>query len=119
MIDTLSTTSNPTIAEIQSVVCDIYGVRMDEFLSARRAREVARPRQVAMFLCKALTAHSLPTIGYHMGRRDHTTIMHGVRNVEKLWRTDLTIEQAVAYASEKLAAIVADRVLDPTEMLAA
>jgi len=56
--------------------------------SARRARAVARPRQVAMYLAKQLTARSLPEIGRKFGGRDHTTVMHAVRKVDELRSTD-------------------------------
>ena len=57
-------------------------------LSERRARNIARPRQVAMYLSKQFTARSLPEIGRKFGGRDHTTVMHAVRKVEDLRRTD-------------------------------
>ena len=56
--------------------------------SARRARAVARPRQVAMYLAKQLTSRSLPEIGRKFGGRDHTTVMHAVKKVEQLCETD-------------------------------
>jgi len=56
--------------------------------SSRRARAVARPRQIAMYLAKQLTARSLPEIGRKFGGRDHTTVMHAVRKVEELKATD-------------------------------
>ena len=56
--------------------------------SARRARSVARPRQVAMFLAKTMTSRSLPDIGRRFGGRDHTTVIHGVRKIEELRATD-------------------------------
>ena len=63
--------------------------------SARRARNVARPRQVAMYLAKMLTARSLPEIGRKFGGRDHTTVMHAVRKVEELIADDAQIAQDV------------------------
>ncbi|MEZ5918881.1 MAG: helix-turn-helix domain-containing protein [Alphaproteobacteria bacterium] len=61
--------------------------------SARRARNVARPRQVAMYLAKQLTARSLPEIGRKFGGRDHTTVMHAVRKIEELMEEDAQIAQ--------------------------
>src|SRR6185437_16380712 len=66
----------PHIAEIQYAVAERFGVPMMEMVSDRRARRVARPRQVAMYLSRELTPMSLPGIGKHFGGRDHTTIMH-------------------------------------------
>jgi chromosomal replication initiator protein len=56
--------------------------------SARRARAVARPRQVAMYLAKQLTSRSLPEIGRRFGNRDHTTVMHAVKTVSDLMARD-------------------------------
>lgn len=77
-----------TIEEIQKRVAEHYNVRIADMHSARRARSVARPRQVAMFLAKQLTSRSLPEIGRRFGGRDHTTVMHAVRKVEELKATD-------------------------------
>ena len=77
-----------SIEDIQKKVAEHYNIRFSDMLSPRRARPVARPRQVAMYLCKALTIHSLPEIGRKFGGRDHTTIIHGVRKIEELLKED-------------------------------
>lgn len=77
-----------TIDEIQKRVAEHYNIKLADMASPRRARAVARPRQVAMFLCKQLTSRSLPEIGRKFGGRDHTTVMHAVRKVEELRTTD-------------------------------
>jgi len=77
-----------TIEEIKRKVADHYNLRLSDLISARRARAVARPRQVAMFLAKSLTSKSLPEIGRGFGGRDHTTVIHAVRKVEQLRETD-------------------------------
>ena len=77
-----------TIDEIKRKVADHYNLRLSDLVSARRARAVARPRQVAMFLAKTLTTKSLPEIGRGFGGRDHTTVIHAVRKVEQLRETD-------------------------------
>lgn len=82
-----------TIDEIQRKVAEHYNLRMADMHSARRARNVARPRQVAMYLAKQLTARSLPEIGRKFGGRDHTTVMHAVRKVEELIEADAQIAQ--------------------------
>lgn len=84
-----------TIDEIQRKVADHYNIRLTDMHSARRARQVARPRQVAMYLAKQLTARSLPEIGRKFGGRDHTTVMHAVRKVEELMSDDAQIAQDV------------------------
>ncbi|HSR56460.1 MAG TPA: chromosomal replication initiator protein DnaA [Alphaproteobacteria bacterium] len=77
-----------TIEEIQKQVAEHYNIRIADMHSARRARAVARPRQVAMYLAKQLTTRSLPEIGRKFGGRDHTTVMHAVRKIEELRATD-------------------------------
>ena len=77
-----------TIEEIQKRVAEHFNVRVADMHSARRARAVARPRQVAMYLAKQLTTRSLPEIGRKFGGRDHTTVMHAVRRIEELKATD-------------------------------
>jgi len=84
-----------TIEEIQKRVSEHYNIRQSEMHSARRARAVARPRQVAMYLSKQLTSRSLPEIGRKFGGRDHTTVMHAVRKIEELRATDNTFAEDI------------------------
>jgi len=84
-----------TIDEIQRKVAEHYNLRMSDMHSARRARNVARPRQIAMYLSKILTARSLPEIGRKFGGRDHTTVMHAIRKIEELMGDDAQIAQDV------------------------
>ena len=77
-----------TIENIQKTVCEYYKIRMAELLSKRRHRSIARPRQMAMALCKELTQHSLPEIGDSFGGRDHTTVLHACRKIVELCETD-------------------------------
>jgi len=84
-----------TIEEIMRRTAEHYCLRASDMVSPRRARSVARPRQVAMYLSKTLTAKSLPEIGRRFGGRDHTTVMHAVRKVEQLMETDAQIAEDV------------------------
>ena len=84
-----------TIEEIQKRVAEHYNVRVADMHSARRARAVARPRQVAMYLSKQLTSRSLPEIGRKFGGRDHTTVMHAVRKIEEIKATDNSFAEDV------------------------
>ncbi|NBB91775.1 MAG: chromosomal replication initiator protein DnaA [Gammaproteobacteria bacterium] len=77
-----------TIENIQKVVADYYQMRVADLLSRRRSRSIARPRQMAMFLAKDLTEHSLPEIGNAFGGRDHTTVLHACRKIESLCESD-------------------------------
>ncbi|MGB1355697.1 MAG: chromosomal replication initiator protein DnaA [Candidatus Puniceispirillaceae bacterium] len=84
-----------SIDEIQKRVATHYDVRVAEMFSARRARNIARPRQVAMYLAKTLTSFSYPEIGRQFGGRDHTTVMHAVRTIEGLVTSDERIAEDV------------------------
>tara|TARA_R110002110_G_scaffold415612_6_gene652106 strand:+ start:133358 stop:134794 length:1437 start_codon:yes stop_codon:yes gene_type:complete len=84
-----------TIEEIQKRVAEHFNIRLADMHSARRARAVARPRQVAMYLAKQLTSRSLPEIGRKFGGRDHTTVMHAVRKVEELRAGDAGFNEDV------------------------
>ncbi len=84
-----------TIDEIQHHVSAHFNIRQAEMVSARRARAVARPRQIAMYLSKQLTPRSLPEIGRRFGGRDHTTVIHAVRQIEKLRASDSEIDSDV------------------------
>jgi chromosomal replication initiator protein len=84
-----------TIDEIQKRVAEHYNIRLADMHSARRARAVARPRQVAMYLCKQLTPRSLPEIGRKFGGRDHTTVMHAVRKIDELRAADRAINEDI------------------------
>ncbi|MFV0514366.1 MAG: chromosomal replication initiator protein DnaA [Jhaorihella sp.] len=84
-----------TVEEIQRKVSDYYNIRMSDIIGPKRLRSYARPRQVAMYLCKQLTSRSLPEIGRRFGGRDHTTVMHGVRRIEELKATDGQIAEDV------------------------
>ncbi len=77
-----------TIEEIQRKVSEHYNIRLSDMIGPKRLRSYARPRQVAMYLCKQLTSRSLPEIGRRFGGRDHTTVMHGVRRIEELKQQD-------------------------------
>jgi chromosomal replication initiator protein len=77
-----------SIDDIQKQVAAHFNIRIADMYSARRARSIARPRQVAMYLAKQLTSRSLPEIGRKFGGRDHTTVMHAVRKVEELRESD-------------------------------
>jgi len=82
-----------TIENTQRTVAEYYNLKVSDMLSARRMRMLARPRQMAMALCKELTEHSLPEIGEAFGGRDHTTVLHACRKIESLCATDGRIRE--------------------------
>ncbi len=84
-----------TVEEIQRKVSEYFNIRMSDIIGPKRLRSYARPRQIAMYLCKQLTSRSLPEIGRRFGGRDHTTVMHGVKRIEELKLTDGQIAEDV------------------------
>ncbi|MGD9409411.1 MAG: chromosomal replication initiator protein DnaA, partial [Thiohalocapsa sp.] len=82
-----------TIENIQKTVASYYKLRVSDLTSAKRTRNIARPRQVAMALAKELTKASLPEIGDAFGGRDHSTVIHATRKIEALRASDTMIEE--------------------------
>jgi chromosomal replication initiator protein len=91
-----------TIENIQKVVADYYQLRVADLLSRRRSRSIARPRQMAMFLAKELTEHSLPEIGNAFGGRDHTTVLHACRKIGSLCESDGRLREERARLTREL-----------------
>ena len=105
LIDILRTNDRKiSIDDIQRKVAEHYNVRLADMMGPKRARNVARPRQIAMYLSKQLTCRSLPEIGRRFGGRDHTTIMHGVRKIEELVGEDNGLAEDVAMLKRLLEA---------------
>jgi chromosomal replication initiator protein len=90
------------IEDIQRLVASHYSVSRQDILSSRRTATVVRPRQVAMFLSKALTLRSLPEIGRRFGGRDHTTVMHAVRKIDDLLSNDASLAAEVDHLKRML-----------------
>ncbi|WP_119841196.1 chromosomal replication initiator protein DnaA [Pseudooceanicola algae] len=80
-----------SIEEIQRCVAEHYNIRLSDMIGPKRVRSFARPRQIAMYLCKKMTSRSLPEIGKRFGGRDHTTVMHAVKRVDELMVQDAQI----------------------------
>ncbi|MEM1375111.1 MAG: chromosomal replication initiator protein DnaA [Pseudomonadota bacterium] len=80
-----------TVEEIQRKVAEHFNIRLSDMLGPKRSRNLARPRQMAMYLSKKMTARSLPDIARRFGGRDHTTVMHGVKKIEELRTKDSQI----------------------------
>lgn len=97
-----STQKRITVEEIQKRVCDHYRLKLADMSSKRRDRIIARPRQVAMYLSKYLTPRSLPEIGQRFGGRDHTTVIHAIRQVEKLRLIDEEVDSDVRMLMRQL-----------------
>ena len=94
--------NNVTIDQIQSLVCKFFKISKNEMLSARRSRYLVRPRQTAIYLTKILTSKSLPEIGREFSNRDHTTIIHSVKTIEKLKKNDLELSSNIDILKNKI-----------------
>lgn len=93
-----------TVDKIQRAVAEEFGITLNDMASKRRARDIARPRQVAMYLCKKLTKRSLPDIGRRFGGRDHTTVMHAVKRIDSLRAEDPSFNSRVTAVEATLKA---------------
>ena len=91
-----------SIEDIQRKTAEFYKLDVKDFHSPQRARRVARPRQVAMYLSRKLTTRSLPEIGRRFGGRDHTTVLHACRRIEALIGEDALFRQEVDFLSQML-----------------
>ncbi|MCK5921954.1 MAG: chromosomal replication initiator protein DnaA, partial [Methylococcales bacterium] len=80
--DVIGSSRNVGIDSIQKTVADYYKIKVADFFSKKRTRAISRPRQVAMWLCREITAHSFPEIGDAFGGRDHTTVIHAVKTID-------------------------------------
>ena len=95
-------TKSTTIESIQNLVALHYNLNIQEMLSSRRSRSLARPRQIAMYLSKQHTTNSLPEIGRKFSNRDHTTVIHAVKKIEELIRKDNEIKHSISEIKKKL-----------------
>ncbi|MCM0647016.1 chromosomal replication initiator protein DnaA [Clostridium swellfunianum] len=91
-----------TIELIQDVVSSYYNLRIEDFKSQRRTRNVAFPRQVAMYLCRKLTDTSLPKIGEEFGGRDHTTVIHAYEKINENLKEDESLQEAINDITKKI-----------------
>jgi chromosomal replication initiator protein len=92
----------PMVGAIIVVVAQHYKVTPLEIKSSRRTDNIVRPRQVAMYLARTSTLKSLPQIGQVFGNRDHTTVIHAVRKIGRLIRTDADLAHDVAHIEQEI-----------------
>ena len=90
------------VESIQKIVATYFNLNLQEMLSSRRSRSLARPRQIAMYLAKQNTTNSLPDIGRKFSNRDHTTVIHAVKKIEELMKKDNEIRQNVTEIKKRL-----------------
>ena len=91
-----------TVEEIQRKVAEYFNIKMSDMVSNRRMQNIARPRQIAMYIAKKLTSKSLPEIGRKFGGRDHTTILHAVRKIQELCADDFDFANDVEILKRSL-----------------
>lgn len=95
----------PAIRDIQKAVCKHFDVTLIDMLSRRRTADIVKPRQLAMYLGKKLTLHSLPQIGRRFGGKDHTTVLHSVQKMERLCLQDSALAHDIAILTETITGI--------------
>ncbi len=101
--DLLNLTKNKVdIDNIQTIVCKYFKISKNEMLSPRRSRYLVRPRQTAIYLAKMLTSKSLPEIGRSFANRDHTTVIHSVKTIEKLRKEDNELNLSIDSLKNKI-----------------
>ena len=90
------------VESIQNIVAVYFNLNIQEMLSPRRSRSLARPRQIAMYLAKKYTTNSLPDIGRKFSNRDHTTVIHAVKKIEELIKNDNEIKHSITEIKKRL-----------------
>ncbi len=96
-----SNNKSVSVESIQNIVAAHFSLNLQEMLSPRRSRSLARPRQIAMYLAKQHTTNSLPDIGRKFSNRDHTTVIHAVKKIDELIKKDNEIKQSVIEIKKK------------------
>ena len=96
------TENKVTIDLIQTLVCKFFKISKNEMLSSRRSRYLVRPRQTAIYLSKILTSKSLPEIGRSFSNRDHTTVIHSVKTIERLKQEDKELNTNIDNLKNKI-----------------
>ncbi len=93
--DAYNSTKVISIDKIQNVTSNFFSINLEEMLSQRRSRPLARPRQIAMYLAKKLTTRSLPEIGRKFANRDHTTVIHAVKTIDRLSKNNAEMKKNI------------------------
>jgi chromosomal replication initiator protein len=96
---------NITIEKIISHVCKYYNLQTDDLIGKKRPKNIALPRQIAMYLCRRITDASLPKIGFSFGGRDHTTVIHAYEKIEKMRKEDRSFDSLMEQLEEQIRSI--------------
>ena len=100
--DLISAHENISIDSIQKKVSSYYNLSLSDMSSSRRSINIARPRQIAMFLCKGFTSYSYPEIGNAFGGKDHTTVIHAVKKIETMLEIDQKLKKQIFELKETI-----------------
>ena len=93
---------NISINDIHKQVSSYYNLEISDMSSSRRSINIARPRQIAMFLCKSLTSFSYPEIGKAFGGKDHTTVLHAVKKIDSLISVDEKLKKQISHLKKTI-----------------
>ena len=91
-----------TVENIQKVICEHFNLKLGELKSKRRTRNIALPRQMAMYLCRQHTATSFPTIGDKFGGRDHSTVIHAAKTIKEKIKEDPYVQATIEILTKSL-----------------
>ena len=98
----INTRQNITIEKIINHVCKFYGLQIDDLIGKKRPKNIAMPRQIAMYLCRIMTDASLPKIGLSFGGRDHTTVIHAYEKILKMRKEDRSFDNLLQQFEEQI-----------------
>ena len=91
-----------TVESIQKTICDYFNIRLGDLKSKRRTKNIALPRQVAMYLCRKYTAMSFPVIGDQFGGRDHSTVIHASKTIERRMKEDANMQATMEHLEKNI-----------------
>ena len=98
----INTRQNITIEKITNHICKFYGLQNDDLIGKKRPKNIAQPRQIAMYLCRIMTDSSLPKIGLYFGGRDHTTVIHAYEKIDKMRKEDKSFDNLMQQFEEQI-----------------
>ena len=93
---------NVTVESITEIVAEHFGITAADILSSKKSRNIAHPRQICMYLCREFTDVSLKDIGARLGKRDHSTILHGCNKITDDLKTDTSLQNVIDVLKKKI-----------------
>ena len=98
----INTRQNITLEKITNHICKFYSLQSDDLIGKKRPKNIAQPRQIAMYLCRIMTDSSLPKIGLYFGGRDHTTVIHAFEKIDKMRKEDRSFDSLMQQFEEQI-----------------